>query len=103
MGPFNMTIDLSPSQVGISQGQSANLTFFGSLVADEQWSDPRAPFLLPAGSTVAIPGNFTLTTVSPTSPPSSSTQRTLTTVGVGLGVIAILTVVAFATRKRRQS
>jgi len=101
-GPFNMTVDLSPSQVGLSPGQSATLSFFGSFVADEQWNDPRAPYLLPTGSTMAIPGNYTITAPTSTSAPSSS-QRTLTTLGVGLGVIAVLTVVALATRKRGQN
>jgi len=98
-GPFNMTIDLSNSQVGLSPGQSTTLNYFGYFTAIEQWNDPRAPYLTPVGSSLQLPGNFTIqASTSSSSPPVS--HQTATTIAVGAVIVAALTIVALATRKK---
>lgn len=99
-GPFNMTINLSNSQVGLSSGQSTTLNYFGYFTATEQWNDPRAPYVVPVGASLQLPGNFTIQ--SPTSAPPVSHQ-TATTFAVGAVIVAALTIVALVTRRRGSS
>jgi hypothetical protein len=96
-GPFNMTIDLTNSQVGLSPGQSTNLEFYGYFTATEQWNDPRAPYLTSVGTSMQLPGNFTIQASTPAPPVS---HQTATTFAVGAVIVAVLTLVALATRKR---
>jgi len=96
-GPFNMTVELSNSQVGLSPGQSTTLNYFGYFTATEQWNDPRAPYVTPVGASLELPGNFTIQ-ASTSAPPVS--HQTATTFAVGAVIVAALTVVALVTRKR---
>ena len=98
-GPFNMTIDLSNSQVGLTPGQTTTLSYFGYFTAIEQWNDPRAPYLTPVGEPLQLPGNFTIQ-ASASAPPAPVSHQTATTIAVGAVIVAALTIVALATRKK---
>jgi hypothetical protein len=101
-GPFNMTVELSNSQIGLSPGQSTTLNYFGYFTAIEQWNDPHAPYLTPVGEPLQLPGNFTVQ-ASTSATPVPVSHQTATTIAVGAVIIAALTIVALATRKRGPS
>jgi hypothetical protein len=95
-GPFNMTVDLSASQVGLSPGGVTNATIYANLIVYERYNDPKFPVLAPDGKTlqvanvrIAAPGSFGL-----------SGTRLLTSISVGAAVVLLLAGVALVTRKR---
>src|ERR1700733_6268320 len=50
-GPFNVTLDLNDSELGLTPGQVIKASVFGDLVAYEQYDDPAYPFLVDSGAT----------------------------------------------------
>jgi hypothetical protein len=99
-GPFNMTIVLSASQVGLSPGGVSNATVYANLIVYERYNDPKFPVLAPDGKTlqvtnvlIAVPGGTA----------GLSGSRLLTSISVGAAVAAVLAGVALVTRKRRGS
>lgn len=96
-GPFNMTIDLSASQVGVSPGGVANATVYANLIVYERYNDPKFPVLAPDGKTLQV------TNVQIAAPGSSaglSGNRLLASISVGAVVVTVLAGVALVTRKR---
>jgi hypothetical protein len=109
-GPFNVTLDLNDSELGLTPGQVIKASVFGDLVAYEQYDNPAYPFLVDSGATMlltnvtlaATPATTTTTSStsgSPASPPSSG-QRVVASVGVGALVVVALTGVVLVTRGR---
>ena len=96
-GPFNMTVDLSTSQVGLSPGGVTNATIYANLVVYERYNDPRFPVLAPDGKTLQV------TSVQIAAPGGSSGlsgNRLLMSISVGAAVTVVLAGVALLTRKR---
>jgi hypothetical protein len=96
-GPFNLTFDLSVSQVGLSPGGVTNATAYANLVVYEHYDDPKFPFLVDDGATLK------LTDFKISSPPSSSglaADRLLVSFAVGATVVAALGGVTLVSRKR---
>lgn len=99
-GPFNMTFDISDSQAGLSPGQFVNATVFANLVVYEAYDDPAAPFVQDSGTSLPLASVLIAATPGPSGP---STDRLLASVFVGATVIAVLTGVALATRKKGEA
>jgi hypothetical protein len=96
-GPFNVTLDLTDSQAGLSPGQVANATVFANLVVYEQYDNPSYPFLENDGATLK------LAAVQIAATPGSSGlsgSRLFVSLAVGATVVVALGGVALATRKK---
>jgi hypothetical protein len=96
-GPFNVTFDMSDSQVGLSPGGETNATVYANLVVYEHYNDPAAPFLEDDGATMK------LTDIRVSSAQSSSNlaaDRPLISFAVGAVVVAALAGVAIMSRKK---
>ncbi len=99
-GPFNVTLDLNDSQMGLSPGQVANATLYANLIVYEQYDNPAYPFLEDDGATLK------LTTVQLAATPgaaSASGDRLFTSIAVGAAVVVVLTGTAFFTSRRRKA
>jgi hypothetical protein len=96
-GPFNMTVDLNDSQVGLSHGQVTNATLYGDLVAYEQYNDPQFPVLVDSGATLKLT-DFTIA-ATPASPGLAG-NRLFTSIAVGTVVVVALAGAALVTRRR---
>ncbi|MDA4119968.1 MAG: hypothetical protein OK436_05220 [Thaumarchaeota archaeon] len=95
-GPFNMTMDLSASQVGLSPGAVTNATVYANLVVYERYNDPKFPVLAPDGKTLQV---ISFQIVAPGGSGLSG-NRLLTSISVGAAVVLVLAGVALVTRKR---
>jgi hypothetical protein len=96
-GPFNMTVDLGASQVGLPPGGVTNATVYANLVVYERYNDPKFPVLAPDGKTLQV------SNVQIAAPGVSSGlfgNRLLTSISVGAAVVVVLAGVALVTRKR---
>jgi hypothetical protein len=98
-GPFNMTFDLSNSQVGLSPGQETNATVYANLVVYEHYDDPKFPFLVDDGATLKLTDMKISSTGTPGAT-SLSGNRLLISFGVGAMVVVALAGVALVSRKR---
>jgi hypothetical protein len=98
-GPFNVTMDLNDSQVGLSPGQVTNATVFASLVVYEQYDNPAYPFVVDSGSTLQLT-NVQLA-ATPRGPGSSG-DRLFMSFAVGAAVVVALAGVVLVTRRRGQ-
>ena len=100
-GPFNMTVDISASQAGLSPGQTTNATLYANLIVYEQYNDPKFPALVPDGKTLLVTNHLQIA-----APPVSTALSTLsgnhllTSVAVGSAVVIALVGVTLLTRKR---
>lgn len=98
-GPFNMTVYLNDSQLGMSPGGATKATIYANLVVYERYDDPRFRFLVDDAATLK------LTDVKLAATPASSdltVNRLFISIAVGATVVAVLTGVALATRKRER-
>jgi hypothetical protein len=96
-GPFNMTVDLSASQVGLSPGSVTNATVYANLVVYERYNDPKFPVLAPDGKTMQV------TNVQIAAPASNSGlfgNRLLASILVGAAVVLVLAGMALVTLNR---
>jgi hypothetical protein len=96
-GPFNMTVDLSASQVGLSPGGVTNATVYANLIVYERYNDPKFPVLAPDGKTLQVTN---VQIVAPGSGAGLSGNRLITSISVGAAVVAVLAGAALVTRKR---
>jgi len=96
-GPFNMTVDLSASQVGLSPGGVTNATFYANLIVYERYNDPKFPVLAPDGKTLQVTN---AQIAAPGTGAGLSGNRLLTSISIGAAVVAVLGGVALVTRKR---
>ena len=96
-GPFNMTVDLSASQAGLSAGGMTNATVYANLIVYERYNDPRFPALAPDGKTLQVTD---IQIAAPGGRPGFAGGRLLASIAVGAGVVVLLGGVAFVTRKR---
>jgi hypothetical protein len=100
-GPFNMTVDITAAQAGLSPGQTTNATLYANLIVDEQYDDPKAPFLLPDGKTLQVTNQIQIAAPAPNTALSTlSGNHLLTSVVIGAAVVIALGGVAAVTRRR---
>jgi len=99
-GPFNMTLDLTASQVGLSPGGVTNATVYANLIVYERYNDPKFPVLAPDGKTLQVTN---VQIAAPGGSESLSGNRLLTSVSIGAAVVAVLAGVALVTRRRCHS
>jgi hypothetical protein len=95
-GPFNVTLDLTDSQAGLSAGQVTNATVFAKLVVYEQYDNPAFPFLESDGTTLK------LTNVQIAATPGDSSlsgDRLSASLAVGAAVVVTFALAALLTRK----
>ncbi|HUI00300.1 MAG TPA: hypothetical protein VLX56_01575 [Nitrososphaerales archaeon] len=96
-GPFNVTLDLNDSQLGLRPGQETNATLYADLVVYEQYDNPAYPFVVDDGTTLKLTG------VEVAAAPAAAgvgDARALASVAVGAVVVGALTGVTLATRSR---
>ena len=86
-GPFNVTLDLTESELGLSPGQLTNATVFANLVVYEQYDNPAAPFLLDDGATIKLMG---VEVAAPTGNSGPVSDRSIISIGVGTAVVLAL-------------
>jgi hypothetical protein len=96
-GPFNMTFDVDGSQAGLSPGQAVNATVFATLTVFEAYDNPVSPFVHDSGATMRV---ASLLLEAGPGGSSSSTARVFGSLAVGMGVVAVLAIVAVASRRR---
>lgn len=96
-GPFNVTLDINSSQVGLSAGQVTNATVYANLVVYEAYDDPNSPFVHDAGATLE------LTNVRIAASPDSSGAsdgRLFASLAIGAAAIALVAGASAAIRRR---
>jgi len=98
-GPFNITVDLSAAQVGLSPGGVTNATVYANLVVYERYNDPKFPVLAPDGKTLQVTD---VQIVAPAGSPGLFGNRLVTSIAVGAAVVVALAGVTRLTRKRVQ-
>ncbi len=98
-GPFNVTFDVTDSQVGISPGGETNATAYANLVVYEDYNDPAAPFVHDDGATLKLT-DFEIS--STRSGPNVVSDRLLASLAVGAMIVAALAGVALTVRRRGQ-
>jgi hypothetical protein len=96
-GPFNMTVNLNSSQVGISPGGTTNATVYANLVVYERYDDPKFPVLADDGATLKLSDTQFVATPAGG---GLTGNRVMVSFLVGAAVVVALTGVALATRKR---
>jgi len=99
-GPFNVTFDLSASQVGLSAGGVSNATAYANLVVFEHYDNPVYPFLVDDGATLKL-SDFKITSAGTAS--GLDGNRLLISLGVGTGVVVALAGLVLVTKKRGAS
>lgn len=99
-GPFNVTVDLSNSQVGLKPGQSTPISFFGDLTANEQWTDPYYYTSVPVEASMQLGANHTLE--APTAASSAPvSHHDATAIAIGAVLVAGLTLAVLATTRKK--
>jgi hypothetical protein len=96
-GPFNMTVDLSASQVGLSSGAVTNATVYANLIVYERYNDPRFPALAPDGKTLPVTN---VLVAAPGGGSGLAGGRLLASIAVGAAVVFVLAGVSLVMRKR---
>ena len=100
-GPFNMTVDITAAQAGLSPGQTTNATVYANLIVDEQYDDPKAPFLLPDGKTLQVTNQLQIAAPAGSTAFSAlSGNHLLTSIVIGAAVVIVLVSVTLLTRKK---
>jgi hypothetical protein len=100
-GPFNMTVDITASQSGLSPGQTTNATLYANLIVNEQYNDPKFPALVPDGKTLQVTNQLQIAAPAGGSALSSITgNHLLTSIAVGAAVVIALAGITVVTRKR---
>jgi hypothetical protein len=100
-GPFNMTVDITPAQAGLSPGQTTNATLYANLVVYEQYNDPKFPILAPDGKTLQVTNQLQISDPAPSTALSALTgNHLLTSIAIGAVVVIALIGVTLLTRKR---
>ncbi len=98
-GPFNITLDLSESDAGLSPGEIVNATVFADLVVYEAYDNPLAPFVQDDGMTSKL---TTVQIASAPGNPGPPVGRLLSSLAVGVVVVAVLTWVSVGTRGNKR-
>lgn len=98
-GPFNFTVDLSNSQVGLTAGQSTPISFYGDLTANEQWTDPYYYTAVPVEASMQLGASDTLEAPAASTGPVS--HHDATAIAIGAVLVAGLTLAVLATTRKK--
>lgn len=101
LGPFNMTFEVSDSQVGLSSGRTTNATAYANLVVYEHYDNPLFPVLADDGATMKLT-DFRISSGGAASSGANG-HRVLVSLAIGAVVVVALTGVVLVNRRSRLS